>query len=362
MKQLLSLLILISLFSCTPKESPLAIDLTSKIVSPKHYIVTKTTDALIIDGVADEASWQLAKFTDSFIDIEGVKIPKYDTKVKMLWDEHYLYVYAQLQEPHVWGNLRQRDTIIYFNNDFEVFIDPSNDTKDYGEIEINALGTVWDLLLNKPYRSGGHANSNWNLDQLKSAVQIQGTLNNPADLDKGWTVEMAIPLTPLIVLRNKRLQFPKEGEHWRINFSRVNWDYQIIDGVYHRKKENDKYLKEYNWVWSAQKKINMHEPEKWGFLQFTNESTSTNVPFIEDEFQKEKQVAYALFRQTRYDSLKSLLNKKTGFIQELKVKYSATESLKAIFYKTNAGFEFKILSTKTKQSFIINEEGTLKIR
>ena len=75
----------------------------------------------------------------------------------MLWDADFLYVYAKLDEEHIWGDITKRDAVIFYNNDFEVFISPSNDSHNYGEIEINALGTVWDLVLNKPYNVGGKA-------------------------------------------------------------------------------------------------------------------------------------------------------------------------------------------------------------
>ena len=149
--------------SCQSSQpDAIEIQLGEDIVVPKHYIVTKTTDSIVIDGKASEPSWAAAQFTDKFIDIEGVNIPKFDTQVKLLWDDNYLYIYAQLEEPHIWGTLTERDAIIYYNNDFEVFIDPSGTGYGYGEIEINALNTVWDLYLNKPYRVGGNANFEWN--------------------------------------------------------------------------------------------------------------------------------------------------------------------------------------------------------
>ena len=140
--------------------------MSSDLVSPKHYIVPKTVEKITIDGIAGENSWEMAPFTDSFIDIEGIKIPKYDTRIKMLWDDKNLYVFALLEEEHIWGNITQRDEVIYYNNDFEVFIDPSGVGLNYLEIEINALGTEWDLMLTKPYRVGGRAISNYNLDSL----------------------------------------------------------------------------------------------------------------------------------------------------------------------------------------------------
>tara|TARA_R110001592_G_scaffold92948_2_gene270297 strand:- start:1310 stop:1573 length:264 start_codon:yes stop_codon:yes gene_type:complete len=67
----------------------------------------------------DESSWNKAKWTNNFIDIEGSKKPIYTTKIKMIWDESYLYFFAELKEPHVWATLKQKDTIIFYNNDFD---------------------------------------------------------------------------------------------------------------------------------------------------------------------------------------------------------------------------------------------------
>lgn len=342
-------------FSCG-KEQKLELDISNDIVLPKHYIVTKTSEILKIDGLQDELSWKSALFTDAFIDIEGIKKPKYETKTKLLWNDKFLYVYAELEEPHIWGDLKQRDTIIYFNNDFEIFIDPSGTGTGYGELEINALNTVWDLYLNKPYRTGGKANFEWNLNNLKTAVKTYGSINNADDIDSLWTIEMAIPLKPLINLKNKPKTLPKEGEQWRINFSRVQWEHDIIDGKYYRKKENGNYLKEYNWVWSNQKVINMHEPEKWGFLQFTENENSKNVTFLEDTDTEVKQVAFALFRNTLKGHLKYLLEHNYGFTQELIVNYGINKSIKVSFFKTYSGFEYKLKGNKT---YIINNEGTL---
>ena len=363
MKHLAILSILLLYFSCANEKenaSILSVDVSKDIVIPEHYIVTKTKTPLTIDGDDMDPSWDLATYTDDFIDIEGEKTPKFDTKVKMLWDDDYLYVYSELKEPHIWGNLKQRDTIIYYNNDFEVFIDPSGTGTGYGEIEINALNTVWDLFLDKPYRIGGKANFEWNLDQLKTAVKIHGTLNNPKDIDSLWTVEMAIPLKPLTSLKNGSKNIPKEGEQWRINFSRVHWDHDISNGKYDRKKENGKYLREYNWVWSSQNVINMHEPEKWGFLQFTKASSSKAIAFIEDDNLYDKQILYALFRKTRYGDLKHLLEHEFGHTQIINVTFSEGKKTQATFHKTNLGFEFSIKDENTNRIHFINNEGTLK--
>ena len=143
-------------FGCETGQT-IEVDLNEKIIIPKHYVVSKTSDPILIDGMDNEKVWNQAKYSDDFIDIEGLKTPTQKTNVKLLWDKNYLYVFAKLFENHIWGDITERDDVIFYNNDFEVFINPNNHVFSYGEIEINALGTVWDLYLNRPYRLKGMA-------------------------------------------------------------------------------------------------------------------------------------------------------------------------------------------------------------
>ncbi|MBL8296694.1 MAG: carbohydrate-binding family 9-like protein [Bryobacterales bacterium] len=232
---------------------------------PKRYDCRNTSAPIQVDGRLDEAAWKQAPFTDLFVDIEGDKKPRprFATRAKMLWDHQYFYVAAEMEEPHVWATLTKHDSVIFHDNDFEVFIDPNGDTLEYYEFEINALNTGWDLFLNKPYRHGGKADNGWEIPGLKTAVSVRGTLNNPNDRDEGWTVEMAFPWKVLGEFAHKPAP-PRPGDEWRVNFSRVEWQHQVKDGRY----EKIKGLKEDNWVWSPQGIINMHVPEKWGIVHF----------------------------------------------------------------------------------------------
>lgn len=236
---------------------------------PRTYVAHKATEPISIDGKALEKDWEQASWSEEFIDIEGDKTPKFDTRFKMLWDEEYMYYYVEMEEPHVWGNLMQRDTIIYLNPDFEIFWDPDGDGHDYYEFEINALNTHWDLFLNMPYREKNKIIDSWDIRGLKSAIVVNGTINNPSDTDKGWQLEIAVPWTAF-----KKAFWDDNvpvNNYWRINFSRVNWDFDLVNGRYDRKKADDgKYLPEYNWVWSPQWAIDMHRPEHWGYVFFAD--------------------------------------------------------------------------------------------
>ena len=246
----------------------------SSYVAPRQYHCYQTSAPIKIDGKPDEAAWQQAGWSEDFTDIEGDKQPKpaMRTRLKMLWDNKNLYILAELEDPHIWATLHQHDTIIYQDNDFEIFVDPDGDTHQYFELEINAHNTVMDLFMPKAYREEGDALMNWDTKGMVTAVHIDGTLNNPSDKDKKWTVEMAIPFTAFGFF-NQHTASPKDSSSWRINFSRVEWDTDIVNGRYVKRKDKTtgKSLPEHNWVWSPQGIINMHAPEKWGYLYFVKQ-------------------------------------------------------------------------------------------
>src|SRR5262249_31501365 len=200
------------------------------------------------------------------VDIEGdaKPHPRFQTRVKMLWDDQFFYIGAELEEPHVWGTLTAHDAVIFQDNDLEVFLDPDGDNHEYYEFEINALNTSWDLFLKRPYKDGGPALNRWEIPGLKSGTSIQGTLNNPADLDQGWSVELAFPWKALAEYAHRPAP-PRDGDQWRINFSRVEWRHEIVDGKYSKISNT----KEDNWVWSPQGVIDMHRTEMWGYVRFS---------------------------------------------------------------------------------------------
>jgi hypothetical protein len=243
----------------------IAVFLVAADDAPRSYDCPRAAAPVQIDGRLDDPVWQLARWTEDFVDIQGdVKpAPRFRTRVKMLWDDEYFYFSAWMEEPHVWATLTQHDSVIFHDNDFEVFIDPNGDTLEYYEFEINALNTGWDLFLDKPYRKGGKARNDWEIPGLRTAVYIDGTLNDPQDRDRAWSVEIAIPWKALAQYAQRPAP-PRPGDEWRVNFSRVEWQHEIVAGKYGKVPKT----KEDNWVWSPQGAVNMHIPERWGRVRF----------------------------------------------------------------------------------------------
>ncbi len=354
--EILLILIILSCFSCNNQH--VEIDITGELINPRKYLIPRADRSIKIDGRQDDLSWKKAPFTQDFIDIEGLKVPNQRTRLKMLWDEEFLYIYAHLEEKHIWATLKNRDTIIFYNNDFEVFISPSNSNHNYGEIEINALNTVWDLLLDRPYNTKGNPIFNWNLPELKTAVHIEGTLNKPTDIDQYWSVEMAIPMDALTELKRSPKKKPMIGEQWRINFSRVQWDHDLIDNRYYRKKENGKYLRENNWVWSSQGVINMHLPEHWGYIEFA-ESPKLTEPFVHKTDTEIEQIIYALFRKIAYGDYKYLRENLPGKITSIQLKGLNNRKLKINLLVSYTGFDLELVDQLNGAKYTIDERGYL---
>lgn len=334
-------------------------------ITPNYYACYRTEEAIIIDGRMDEKAWQLAEWTDPFVDIEGDLKPKpfYNTQVKMLYDDEFFYFYAYLEDKDLWATLTKRDAVIFHDNDFEIFIDPDGDTHDYYELELNAFNTVWDLLVLKPYRDRAQVAVNaWDIQGLQTAVHLDGTINDNSDEDVGWGVEIAIPWVVLAECAHRDSP-PKNEDIWRVNFSRVHYDLDKKGDSYEKRRdiETGKLLPEYNWVWSAQGLIAMHYPEQWGYVQFFDKGVADVLE--QKPYQlSQTEIDKVLLRQIYYAQKQYYMNHKkyAKSLKELKFSYAyKKEDYLIEIYTSPHCYEVVLLNKKTGQRLFIFEDGRL---
>ena len=256
---------------------------------PPVYICRRAEKPFQLDGNINKPFWEYAPFTDAFLDIEGshMPVPRFLTRAKMLWDDENFYFAAQLDGNEIWGTVTKRDDVIFQDNDFEIFIDPDSDTAQY-EFEMNVLNTVWDLFLPVAYRDNGDALNGYDIHGLQTAVHVEGSINDPDADNKTWSVEVVIPFAAITeCLKDRRA--PKDGEYYRVNFSRVQWKTDVKDHSYQKRTdENGKVLPEDNWVWAPTGVINIHYPELWAFVFFSEdrEDAPCDSTIPEDEYRK----------------------------------------------------------------------------
>ncbi|MDR1161901.1 MAG: carbohydrate-binding family 9-like protein [Tannerellaceae bacterium] len=292
-KQLYLIVSICLLASCTAssrqeEEREISYDLPVTF-NPPAYICYKAPAAITIDGILSPGEWDLVPCMSAFADIAGdtQRKPFLQTNVKMVYNDQGLYIAARMEEPNIRADMTEHDSPLYLNNNFEFFFNPTNDTHNYAEYEVNALGTEWDLFLTKPYRDGGLAFSNWEFMGMESAVHINGTINNPDDTDTSWSVEIFLPWPSIYQLtpgKNK----PEAGEQIRANFSRAEWE---------ENKEGSHF-----WAWAPSNVKNIHLPEFWGFVQLSDRQAGTGEEtFIKHPDEETKWILRNLYyRQQQY--------------------------------------------------------------
>jgi hypothetical protein len=251
---------------------------------PLQYTVLRTSEKMMIDGKDDERDWSKAPWTQAFTDIEtgGQINPEQEAKCKMLWDNDFLYLFVKFREHDLWASIKNHDAPVFQDNAFEMFIAPGEETYNYFEFQVNAYGTVWDLFMPRPYRNGGAGLSTWDIKGLQKAVYLDGTLNNPADTDRSWSIELAVPFSSVRMNGGRN---PAAGTIWRMNFSRVQWELDTLNGAYFRRKDKTmgKLLAEHYSVWSPQGIVNLHYPERWGYVLFSDTLSTKSFLSPEDE-------------------------------------------------------------------------------
>jgi cellulose/xylan binding protein with CBM9 domain len=196
-------------------QSPAAGGLTP---GRKRYVARKVKTAPKIDGKLDDAAWKEAPETDAFVNtLSGAPVEQ-KTTAKLVYDDKNLYIAFNNADTDVWAELTKHDDKLWTQEVDEVMIDADGDGKTYIELQIAPNGTTFDSYL-PLYRQN---QNDWE-SKMKTAVKVDGTLNKRDDTDKGWTVEMAIPLEAVKGRAPAGPQIPpKVGDVWRFNMYRMD--------------------------------------------------------------------------------------------------------------------------------------------
>ncbi len=224
---------------------------------PGHYTAHRASSPIIADGRAASAAWTAAPRTPRFVDmLTGASAPM-NTTAAALWDDEALYIAFWAEEPAVTATMTERDALLFFDNDLEIFIDGG---EAYYELELNALGTVYEVFYvwrdaytrgsrwdvprfdvhnprvqsfggdyprdRRNFWTGNHPRGtrwaflDYDLPGLQVKVHVDGEINQPDNIDRGWTAEIVIPWRGLTDLANGRSLPPREGDTWGIFFGR----------------------------------------------------------------------------------------------------------------------------------------------
>ena len=153
-------------------------------------------------------------------------------------------------------------------------------------------------------------------------------------------------------------EVPPVNTFWRINFSRVNWQFELKNDRYLRKRDSaGKFLPEHNWVWSPQQVINMHEPERWGYVYFSPKKVGEKDDFMVSEDEKLKWKLYRIYRENRADFDHNKTEKTSEKSIILKPVRIGEKELKPVFERHLAGWNISVVSPFSGKVLLIKEDG-----
>lgn len=262
----------------------------------KRYVAKRTAGPIKIDGKLDEDDWEAANQSPRFADLISGGETLHDTRAAVLWDDDYLYIAFWIEDPFVRAKFTERDSPIYQDNDVEVFIGGAD---AYYEFEINAHGTLYEgfFIWQEAFERTGYSKMpefdqsradvrwqefngvglrnhprgkrfaylGWDFPKAKTAVHIDGTLNDDSDRDQGWTVELAFPWEGMhaLAMGDDRALPPNDGDVWRMDFSRFN-----------QFKESNPKADSGGWAWSYHGVWDSHIPECFPYIAFSNQTVN----------------------------------------------------------------------------------------
>ena len=152
---------------------------------------------MVIDGRLDDAEWAHApRFEIDYVGIEQLEGNVATARVQ--WDERFLYVAAAVPDRNILAPLLRRDANVFQHDCVELFLMPDAGTMRYLELNISPNGSLLDNLATKhPTRWGSEADMTARMEGLRVGLHVDGTMNDPVDVDRGYVVEVAIPWSQL---------------------------------------------------------------------------------------------------------------------------------------------------------------------
>ncbi|MGJ8736234.1 carbohydrate-binding family 9-like protein [Zobellia laminariae] len=159
------------------------------------FKVSKVSEPIVIDGKMDEASWSKteARTLDYFYRVD-MPTDQQKSTFRMLWGKEKFYVFFEMEDQYITARETKRDGQPYLDDCAEIFFITAPDSLDtHFGYELNLNKAVNDFIFFNDYVKGKDVVYKTFNPDFEVEVTYDGTINDNSDIDKGWTMEMAIP-------------------------------------------------------------------------------------------------------------------------------------------------------------------------
>ena len=193
--------------------------------SNDSYTITKVTSAPTIDGQLTE--WSGVPTMSFTVHTDGSAGSTSGT-AQAVWDDNAIYFAFSISDTDVKSNYTNQDDKLFNNDDLvEIFLDFDGTGKDYLELGVSAANVNYDLTACPAITCGGWYGSGLNgydVAGLETTAIVNGTLNNSADTDQGYVIEVKIPFSGLTSAPDANFSTPQVGTIWKGNVYTIDYN------------------------------------------------------------------------------------------------------------------------------------------
>lgn len=164
-------------------------------VSPQ-MIIPWVAGSIRTDGRLDDPLWRRAKRL-SLVDNQTAKRPGQRTAIWAIRNDTFIYIGFDCEDREIVATLTGRDDNLWKEDAVEIFLDPAGDGREYLEIEVNPLGTLYDAWVEFSTNIDFDKSKTFDMKKIQAAAKI--ARDPGARVDRSWTCEIAIPICELPV-------------------------------------------------------------------------------------------------------------------------------------------------------------------
>lgn len=224
------------------------------------FKVHKTSSKIKIDGKMNEKDWlssEARTFDYVYLNEKPTDIQK--TTYRMLWDDSTVYLFFECDDNFLNAREKKRDGMPFFDDCAELFLIPAPQAANVHIcFEVNLYKAANDIVyVNNFENDNGLPFKQYN-PTYKVGVKTYGTINNNSDVDKGWSMEFAIPIE---AFKGADRYFPiKNGTKWaflalRQDRNEAEGERRVISTIFPVDNVETK---------------DVHQPSMFGLLEFVD--------------------------------------------------------------------------------------------
>ncbi len=189
----------------------------------KEVACLRAEAPVTVDGAPSDEAWAGAEIVRDFRLWGTLGKPASETALRLCYDDRYLYALFECADDDIFTLYNERDAHLWEADVVELFFEPApllgRDVPIYYEFQVAPNNAVFDARMVNSGSGGFRRWAEWDCG-MRTAVEVDGSINDWENRDGGYTVEIAIPLAAFSETIGDE---PLNGQVWKFVGARADF-------------------------------------------------------------------------------------------------------------------------------------------